>query len=70
MLGLMVHANGVICANATSTDEAWTEVINTLTAAAITFEMLSTAHQSGRTVVCTETSRDRDMRTAVEQLGL
>lgn len=29
-----------------STDEAWTEVIDTLTAAAIRFEMLSTAHRS------------------------
>lgn len=29
-----------------STDEAWTEVIDTLTVAAIRFEMLSTAHRS------------------------
>lgn len=29
-----------------STDEAWTEVINILTVAAIRFEMLSTAHRS------------------------
>lgn len=29
-----------------SADEAWTEVIDTLTVAAIRFEMLSTAHRS------------------------
>lgn len=29
-----------------STDETWTEVIDTLTVAAIRFEMLSTAHRS------------------------
>lgn len=29
-----------------STDEAWTEVTDTLTVAAIRFEMLSTAHRS------------------------
>uniref|UniRef100_A0A8V5GVU7 Uncharacterized protein n=1 Tax=Melopsittacus undulatus TaxID=13146 RepID=A0A8V5GVU7_MELUD len=43
--GLSFRAS-VLMPSAFSTDEAWTEVIDTLTAAAIRFEMLSTAHRS------------------------